>query len=122
MYDTYNSRGLQLLAFPCNQFGGQEPGTNAEIVDFVDKKFAAKDKFIWFTKGHVNGTHTREIYSFLKNALPAEDGTSDIRWNFAKFIVDHEGKPYTRYSPQTNPQDMITDIEAMLQKMESSKK
>jgi glutathione peroxidase len=110
------------LAFPCNQFGGQEPGTNDEILDFVEQKFAAKDKFTWFDKGHVNGKDTREVYSFLKNALPAEDGTLDIRWNFAKFLVDHEGKPYKRYSPQTNPEDMITDIEAMLQKLESSKK
>ena len=122
MYDTYNTRGFTILAFPCNQFGGQEPGTNDEILDFVQKKFAAKNKFIWFTKGHVNGKDTREVYSFLKNALPAEDGTLDIRWNFAKFLVDHEGKPYKRYSPQTNPEDMITDIDAMLQKLESSKK
>lgn len=122
MYDAYNARKFTILAFPCNQFGGQEPGTNAEIMDFVEREFGARDKFTWFAKGHVNGRGTREVYSFLKGALPAEDGTLDVRWNFAKFLVDHEGKPYKRYSPQTNPMDMVADIEAMLQKMESSSK
>ena len=122
MYDEYNTRKFTLLAFPCNQFGGQEPGTHAEILDFVEREFGARDKFTWFAKGHVNGRETREVYSFLKDALPAEDGTRDIRWNFAKFLVDHEGKPHKRYSPQTNPMDMVADIEAMLQKMESSSK
>jgi glutathione peroxidase len=120
MHNAYGSRGLRILAFPCNQFGGQEPGTHDEILDLVESAYSARDKFVWFAKGHVNGERTREVYSFLKGALPAEDGTGDVRWNFAKFIVDHEGVPYKRYSPQTSPDDLISDIEEVLHRMESS--
>lgn len=120
--DEYNSKGVKILAFPCNQFGGQEPGTHEEILEFVESKFAAKDKFTWFEKGHVNGKDTREVYSFLKQKLPAEDGTSDIRWNFAKFLVDHEGVPTKRFGPKTNPEDMVADIEELLAKKEAAEK
>lgn len=122
LYDEYNARGLKILAFPCNQFGGQEPGTSAEILEFVESKFGAKDKFTWFEKGHVNGKDTREVYSFLKQKLPAEDKTTDIRWNFAKFMVDHEGNPFKRYGPKTNPEDMVADIEELLKKKEAAAK
>jgi glutathione peroxidase len=122
LYDEYNSRGFKILAFPCNQFGAQEPGTPAEILEFVEKNFQAKDKFTWFEKGHVNGKDTREVYSFLKAKLPSEDGTSDIRWNFAKFMVDHEGNPFKRYGPKTNPEDMKSDIEELLAKREAAQK
>ena len=91
-------------------------GTDDEILAFVDKNFSAKDKFTWFDKGHVNGKSTREVYSFLKQKLPAEDGTTDIRWNFAKFLVDHEGTPFKRYGPKINPEDMAKDIEELLAK------
>jgi glutathione peroxidase len=116
IHDALNSQGLKILAFPCNQFGAQEPGTHEEILDFVETKFGAKDKFIWFEKGHVNGAKTREVYSFLKENLPSDDGTKDIRWNFAKFLIDHEGNPVKRYGPKTNPNDMVPDIEELLGK------
>lgn len=122
LYDEYNARGLKILAFPCNQFGGQEPGTNAEILEFVESKFGAKDKFTWFEKGHVNGKDTREVYSFLKQKLPAEDETTDIRWNFAKFLVDADGTAFKRFGPKTNPEDMVADIEELLKKKEASAK
>lgn len=96
-------------------------GTHDEILAFVDTKFQSKDKFTWFEKGHVNGKETREVYSFLKNKLPAEDGTTDIRWNFAKFLVDHEGMPFKRYGPKTNPEDMKDDIEQLLAKRNGGK-
>lgn len=70
-----------------------------------------------FEKGHVNGKDTREVYSFLKTKLPADDGTTDIRWNFAKFLVDHEGNPYKRFGPTTSPMSMKSDIEELLVKM-----
>lgn len=90
-------------------------GTHEEILQFVDKNFNnASNKFTWFEKGHVNGKDTREVYSFLKQQLPSEDGTVDIRWNFAKFLVDHEGIPYKRFGPKTNPEDMKRDIEELL--------
>jgi len=116
LYDEYNSKGLKILAFPCNQFGGQEPGTHAEILEFVESKFKAKDKFTWFEKGRVNGKDTREVYSFLKQKLPADDGSADIRWNFAKFLVDREGNPFKRYGPKTSPNEMVADIEELLAK------
>lgn len=117
--DEYGKRGLKVLAFPCNQFGGQEPGTHEEILKFVDT-FFPHDKFTWFQKGDVNGKKTREIYSFLKRELPNSDGTSDIRWNFAKFLVDHEGTPYKRFGPKTPPLSMKDDIETLLKKKEEA--
>jgi len=122
LFDEYDSRGFKILAFPCNQFGGQEPGTHEEILEFVESKFGAKDKFTWFEKGSVNGKDTREVYSFLKEKLRSAegDGTKDIRWNFAKFLVDHEGTPFKRYGPKTNPEDIATDIEELLKKKEAA--
>lgn len=120
LYDQFNSKGLRLLAFPCNQFGAQEPGTYEEILEFVETNFQAKDKFTWFEKAHVNGKDTREVYSFLKSKLPAEDGSTDIRWNFAKFLVDHEGTPFKRYGPKTAPKDIVPDIEELLKKKDSA--
>lgn len=121
LHDEFAARGFQILAFPCNQFGKQEPGTNAEILDFVDAKFGAgtKDKFAWFEKGHVNGKDAREVYSFLKQKLPWDDGTADVRWNFAKFLVDHEGTPVRRFGSKTEPTAMRGDIEALLAKKEA---
>jgi len=115
----HGERGLKVLAFPCNQFGGQEPGTHEEILKFVDG-FFPHEKVTWFKKGDVNGGNTREVYSFLKRDLPNADGTSDIRWNFAKFLVDHEGTPFKRYGPKKPPLDIKDDIEELLKKKESS--
>lgn len=81
--DEYSSRGLKILAFPCNQFGGQEPGTNEEILEFVktfDPDMAKK--LVFFDKADVNGANTREVYSFMKPKAPNDDGSTDVRWNF----------------------------------------
>ena len=85
LVDAYGSRGFKVLAFPCNQFGGQEPGTNAEILEFC-KKFDTHmaEKLVFFEKADVNGAEAREVFSFLKNALPNEDSTTAVRWNFGK--------------------------------------
>jgi glutathione peroxidase len=96
-----------------------QKGTHEEILKFVDG-FFPHEKFTWFEKGEVNGSGTREVYSFLKRELPNHDGTGDIRWNFAKFLVDHEGKPYKRYGPKTAPLDMKDDIEELLKRKQSS--
>jgi len=107
------------LAFPCNQFGSQEPGSPEDIMEFV-KKFDPDmlQKLDFFENTHVNGKKTREVFSFLKNSLPSSDGTTDIRWNFAKFLVDHEGVPFKRYGPTTEPFAMKDDIESLLKKKE----
>ena len=81
--DEYKDRGLKILAFPCNQFGGQEPGTHEEILEFtrtIDPDMP--DKLIFFEKAEVNGANAREVFGFLKEALPSDDGTGGIRWNF----------------------------------------
>jgi glutathione peroxidase len=75
---------------------------------------------IWFEKGHVNGKDTREVYSYLKRELKSEDGTTDIRWNFGKFLVDHEGKPFKRYGPMIDPVDIRADIEHLLKIKEAT--
>ena len=85
--DEYKDRGLKILAFPCNQFGGQEPGTHEEILEFtrtIDPDMP--EKLIFFEKAEVNGANAREVFGFLKQALPSEDGTGGIRWNFGTFL------------------------------------
>jgi glutathione peroxidase-family protein len=85
LHDEYRARGLKILAFPCNQFGAQEPGTADEILEFVaqfDPKMA--EKLVFFEKADVNGAQALEVFSFLKAQLPNPDQTLDIRWNFGK--------------------------------------
>ncbi|CAB9500584.1 Phospholipid hydroperoxide glutathione peroxidase [Seminavis robusta] len=96
-------------------FGKQEPGTAQEILEFV-KQFDDKmeEKLEFFEKGDVNGDDARQVYKLLTTALPEEDGSIDIPWNFAKFLVDSSGKPIKRYSPKTAPVDIKPDIEALL--------
>lgn len=110
LHEKYaDSKGLRILAFPCNQFGGQEPGTEAEI-----KEFAAGFgvKFDMFSKVKVNGEGTHPIFEFLKSKQGGTLGNF-IKWNFTKFLVNKEGVPVARYSPQTNP---IPAIEKDLEK------
>lgn len=109
LHDEYNSQGLDILAFPCNQFAGQEPGAHEEILEFASK-YGADSKFHWFEKGDVNGENTRELYSFLKQKLP-----SDIRWNFTTFLVDHEGGVAHRFAPtKTVYEELQPNIEELL--------
>jgi len=85
LVDEYGARGFKVLAFPCNQFGGQEPWPHDEIIKFVKKFDPDMDqKLVFFEKADVNGADTREVFSYLKRELPNEDGTKDIRWNFCK--------------------------------------
>jgi len=117
LIDEFGERGFKVLAFPSNQFANQEPGSRDDIFNFVDKYFP-HEKATWFEKGHVNGEKTREVFSFLKRELPAKDGTSDIEWNFVKFLIDHEGKPYKRSGSKKPPLAMRDDIELLLKKKE----
>jgi glutathione peroxidase-family protein len=90
LVDEFGFRGLKVLAFPCNQFGGQEPGSPQEIADFVEKYDPDMlTKLMFFEKRDVNGAKTREVFSFLKKELPADDGTTDVRWNFSKYKGVH---------------------------------
>eukprot|EP00547_Thalassionema_nitzschioides_P006114 CAMPEP_0194211596 /NCGR_PEP_ID=MMETSP0156-20130528/10687_1 /TAXON_ID=33649 /ORGANISM="Thalassionema nitzschioides, Strain L26-B" /LENGTH=125 /DNA_ID=CAMNT_0038939193 /DNA_START=218 /DNA_END=595 /DNA_ORIENTATION=+ len=114
LHDEYTSQGLDILAFPCNQFGAQEPGTNEEILQFA-AKYGAESKFHWFEKGDVNGKNTREVYSFLKQKIPA-----DIRWNFTTFLVDSDGNVAHRFSPTKKVyEELQPSIEKLLSKQRS---
>lgn len=91
-----------------------------EILAFSED-YNARDKFIYFEKADVNGAQTREVFGFLKQKLPNDDGSKNIRWNFSKFLIDHEGTPIQRFGPQTSPVKMKESIERLLQKKEASK-
>ena len=116
LYDRHGPRGLEILAFPCNQFANEEPGTHQEITDFVCSRYDPNmlSKLQFFEKADVNGPHEREVYRFLKHTLPARDGSTDISWNFEKFLIDRTGKPIRRYPPNTSPMNIESDIVELL--------
>jgi glutathione peroxidase len=108
----YQSRGFAVLGFPCDQFGHQEPGNEAEIEQFC--KLTYDVSFPMFTKIDVNGANTHPLYQFLKKEQPGILGTEGIKWNFTKFLVDGNGKVVKRYAPTDKPEDLGSDIEALL--------
>jgi glutathione peroxidase len=97
-----------VLGFPCNQFGGQEPGTNEEILDFVTSKFDVD--FPMFSKIEVNGDGAAELYRILKTDQPGDGDSSDITWNFEKFLVDRSGAVVRRFPPPTTPEEIAAII------------
>ncbi|MBA0773441.1 hypothetical protein Gotri_008716 [Gossypium trilobum] len=104
LYEKYKDQGFEILAFPCNQFGGQEPGNNEEILEFACTRFKAE--YPIFDKVDVNGENAAPIYKFLKASKGGALGGllgDDIKWNFAKFLVDKEGHVVDRYAPTTSP-------------------
>jgi len=110
LYDKYKNRGFTVLAFPCNQFGGQEPKSEAEIKTFVERYNVS---FPMFSKLEVNGDKTHPIYTLLKGEKGCFPG--DITWNFAaKFIVDHQGEPVARFGKGDSWQDIEDTIVTML--------
>lgn len=112
LYDHYQKRGFSILAFPCNQFGRQEPGTNEEIQRFCDVNYHIT--FPVFGKILVNGKNSDPLFRFLKNKKPGFLGIPMIKWNFTKFLVDTEGTVVKRYSPMTSPTTIKPDIENVL--------
>ncbi|PLR98915.1 glutathione peroxidase [Bacillus sp. T33-2] len=112
MYDTYNDRGLEILGFPCNQFGSQEPGTEEEIQGFCELNYGVS--FPMFAKVDVNGEHAHPLFQYLAEQAPGLMGTKAIKWNFTKFLVDRNGKVVSRYAPATKPGELIPDIEKLL--------
>lgn len=101
------SKGLKILAFPCNQFAGQEPGDAKDICSFVAKKNV---KFDMFEKINVNGNNAHPLYVYLKHKQGGTLGDF-IKWNFTKFIIDKNGQPVERHGPSTNPKDLISNLE-----------
>ena len=101
-------QGFAVLAFPCNQFGAQEPGTDAEILEFATSKYDAT--FPMFSKIEVNGPGACELYAWLRE----QTGGADIQWNFEKFLVDRDGNVVERFSPMTTPEDIAPKAQALL--------
>ncbi|KAG5573132.1 hypothetical protein H5410_062898 [Solanum commersonii] len=112
LYEKYKDQGLEILAFPCNQFGEEEPGTNDQILDFVCTHF--KSDFPIFDKIEVNGENASPLYKFLKSGKWGIFG-DDIQWNFAKFLVDKNGQVVDRYYPTTSPLTIERDMKKLLE-------
>jgi glutathione peroxidase len=115
LYRAYEERGFQVLAFPCNQFGGQEPGTEAEIGAFCEESYGVS--FPVFAKIDVNGSNAHPVFQFLKRSKPGLFGifgAGAIKWNFTKFLVDRNGQVAGRYGPSTKPEKLAKTIERLL--------
>ena len=112
LYNEYNSQGLEILAFPCNQFGAQEPGTNDEIKFFCTEKYNVT--FPIFNKIDVNGPNEDPLYTFLKNSKRGFLGYKPIEWNFAKFLINGDGDVIKRYLPSTKPNKIEKKIAKLL--------
>ena len=112
LYRKYETQGLTILGFPCNQFGAQEPGDAEEIASFCKLNYDVS--FPLYAKIDVNGDNAAPIYRHLKREAPGLLGSKSIKWNFTKFLVDRSGKVVKRYPPQAKPEDLTKDIEALL--------
>ena len=111
LYEEYHEKGLEVLDFPCDQFGHQAPGSDDEIHEFCTAKF--KTQFEQFAKIEVNGENESPLYTFLKKQKGGIMG-SNIKWNFTKFLVDAEGNVVNRYAPTVEPKDIEKDIKKLL--------
>ena len=112
LYEKYHARGLEVLGFPCDQFGHQEPGGEAEIKQFCSLTYGVS--FPMFAKIKVNGADAHPLYEYLKETLPGILGLEAIKWNFTKFLVGKDGVPIKRYAPADKPESMESDVEAAL--------
>jgi len=112
LHRRYADRGLAVLAFPCNQFGAQEPGDAAEIATFCRTSYDVT--FPVFAKVDVNGPAADPLFVALKDAAPGLLGSKGVKWNFTKFLVARDGETVTRHAPTTKPEDLAGDIEKLL--------
>ena len=112
IHKQFKAKGLEVMAFPCNQFGAQEPGSADEIGAFCEKNYGVS--FPLFAKVDVNGDKADPLFAYLKKAAPGLLGSKAIKWNFTKFLVRKDGTVFKRYAPQTRPEEMISDIEKLL--------
>lgn len=112
LHDQLASRGFSVLGFPCNQFGGQDPGTEAEIGAFCSREYGVT--FPMFSKVEVNGDEAHPLFQYLKKQAPGVLGTTAIKWNFTKFLVDRQGNVVDRFAPNTTPEEVGKAIEPLL--------
>jgi len=112
LYQDYRDRGFEVLAFPCNQFGGQEPGDAGEIAEFCKVNFGLT--FPLMAKVDVNGDNASPLFDWMKREKPGVMGSKAIKWNFTKFLIDRSGQVAKRYGPTDAPKTIAKDIEKLL--------
>lgn len=112
LWRAYRDRGFAVIAFPCNQFGGQEPGSAEEIAAFCDVNFGLS--FPLMGRVDVNGPDAAPLFAWLKSEAPGVLGSQSIKWNFTKFLIGRDGKVVRRYAPTDKPEKIAGDIEALL--------
>lgn len=112
LYQKHAAQGFAVLGFPCNQFGAQEPGSEADIQQFCALNYAVS--FPLFAKVEVNGANAHPLYRHLKGEQPGLLGTEAVKWNFTKFLVNREGEVVKRYAPTDKPEDIDEDVVAQL--------
>jgi glutathione peroxidase len=112
MYEKYREHGLEILGFPCNQFGKQDPGSNDEITEFCQLNYGVS--FPMLGKIEVNGRSADPLYKHLKKAAPGALGTRGIKWNFTKFLINRDGEVLKRFSPATTPAQIEKEIKQLL--------
>ncbi|BCC99111.1 TPA: glutathione peroxidase [Bacillus cereus] len=112
VYDKYKDQGLEILGFPCNQFGGQEPGTEADITSFCELNYGVN--FPMFAKVDVKGDKAHPLYTYMTEQAPGLLGMKAVKWNFTKFLIGKDGKVVGRFAPQTKPVDLEVEIERVL--------
>lgn len=113
LYEEFSPQGLEILAFPCNQFGSQETGTNEEIQNFCTLNFGVS--FEVFDKIDVNGVNAHPLYSYLQEQKPGLLGSKAIKWNFTKFLINRQGEIVKRIAPNTEPKKFKDSIAQLLQ-------
>ncbi|MGB8954692.1 MAG: glutathione peroxidase [Tumebacillaceae bacterium] len=111
LYGTYRERGLEILGFPCNQFGNQEPGSSDEINSFCEINFGVN--FPLYDKIDVKGSNAHPLFQYLTEQAPGFL-TKTIKWNFTKFLIDREGRVVARFAPTTKPEEIAAAIEKLL--------
>ena len=112
LHQQYGPQGLAVIGFPCNQFGAQDPGSDAEIGAFCQKNYGVS--FAMMAKIEVNGTGAHPLYQWLKHEAPGLLGSEGIKWNFTKFLIGRDGRVLKRYAPQDTPAKIAKDIETAL--------
>ncbi len=112
LYKAYKDKGFEVLGFPCNQFGKQEPGSGGEISEFCELNFGVS--FPLFEKLEVNGDNTHPLFKYLKQKAPGVFGTEAIKWNFTKFLVNRHGEVVKRFAPKDKPEAIASEVEALL--------
>ncbi|WP_269321446.1 glutathione peroxidase [Bacillus sp. UNC437CL72CviS29] len=112
LYEKYKEQGFEILGFPCNQFGGQEPGTEEEITSFCELNYGVS--FPMFAKVDVKGDSAHPLYTYMMEQAPGILGMKVVKWNFTKFLIGRDGKVIDRFAPQTKPEELGKEIERVL--------